>query len=280
VKPEDLERRRHVAEEAARAAGAVHLRYRGANLARDVHAGDRADYSTRADLEAQQAVRDVIGRYFPGERVVGEEDEGGWDQLPALTQAGCWFTDPLDGTLEFVHGNPNFSCVVSYVQDGDSKVAAVYFAVFDEMFSAARGRGATLNGAPIHVSGVTRLDQALFATPHRSTTPERIADFTGRMARLLPHIEAFRMLGAPSVMAAYVAAGRLDITSFLSPRQEPVPGRPFQGQPWETAAFVLLVQEAGGAVARFGGGPADLLNYNAYASSQALIDQYFAVMAD
>jgi myo-inositol-1(or 4)-monophosphatase len=280
VTPEDLDRRRRVAEEAARAAGAVHLRYRGAALDRDVHAGDRADYSTQADLEAQQTVRDVIQRHFPGERVVGEEDEVGWDRLPALMQAGCWLTDPLDGTLEFVHGNPNFSCVVSCVQDGESQVGAVYFAVFDEMFSAAKGRGATLNGAPIHVSGVTRLDQALFATPHRSTTPERIAHFTERMARLLPHVEAFRMLGAPSVMAAYVAAGRLDITSFLSPRQEPVPGRPFQGQPWETAAFVLLVQEAGGAVRPFAGGSPDLLNYNAYAASPQLLDQYFSVMAE
>jgi myo-inositol-1(or 4)-monophosphatase len=279
VTPEELDRRRRVAEEAARSAGAVHLRYRGASLARDVHAGDRADYSTQADLEAQQTVRDVIQRHFPGERVVGEEDEVGWDQLPTLMQAGCWLTDPLDGTLEFVHGNPNFSCVVSYVAGGEPQAGAVYFAVFDEMFSAAKGRGATLNGAPIHVSGVSRLDQALFATPHRSTTPERIQDFTARMAQLLPHVEAFRMLGAPSIMAAYVAAGRLDITSFLSPRQEPVPGRPFQGQPWETAAFVLLVQEAGGAVARFGGGPPDLLTYNAYAACQALIDQYFSVMA-
>jgi fructose-1,6-bisphosphatase/inositol monophosphatase family enzyme len=80
-------------------------------------------------------------------------------------------------------------------------------------------------------------------------------------------------------MAAYVAAGRIDITSFLSPRQEPVVGRPFLGQPWESAAFVLLVQEAGGAVARIGGGPPDLLAHNAYAASAELLEQYFAVMA-
>jgi myo-inositol-1(or 4)-monophosphatase len=280
VTPEELQRRREVAEEAARAAGAVHLRYRGENLERDVHAGDRADYSTQADLESQQAVLDVLQRYYPDERVVGEEDESGWDSLPALIQAGCWFTDPLDGTLEFVHGNPNFSCVVSFVQDGEPLVGAVYFAVFEEMFSAAKGQGATLNGMPVRVSGVSRLDQALFATPHRSTTPDRIRHFTERMSRLLPHIEAFRMLGAPSVMAAYVAAGRLDVTSFLSPRQEPAPNRPFQGQPWETAAFVVLVEEAGGAVGSLNGGPPDLLAHNAYASSRELLDQYFAVMGE
>ncbi len=87
------------------------------------------------------------------------------------------------------------------------------------------------------------------------------------MAKLMPHVEAFRMPGAPSMMACSVAAGRYDITSFLSPRQEPPPGgNPFPGQPWETCAFVLLVQEAGGAVQRFGGGPPDLLGHNAYAA--------------
>ncbi len=99
------------------------------------------------------------------------------------------------------------------------------------------------------------------------------------MAKLVPHVEAFRMPGAPSMMACSVAAGRYDITSFLSPRQEPPPGgNPFPGQPWETCAFVLLVQEAGGAVQRFGGGPPDLLGHNAYAASPELLEQFFAVM--
>jgi myo-inositol-1(or 4)-monophosphatase len=193
----DLDLRRRVAEEAARAAGAVHLLHRGANLERDVHADDRADYSTLADIEAQAMVRATINRYFPDETVIGEEDEGGWDALPALMRDGCWFTDPLDGTLEYVHGNPNFSAIVSYVQDGEPLVGAIYFAVFDEMFSAAKGRGATLNGASIRVSSVARLDRALFATPHRSTAPDRVSDFTRRMAKLLPHVEALACWARP-----------------------------------------------------------------------------------
>jgi myo-inositol-1(or 4)-monophosphatase len=272
--------RRRVAEEAARAAGAVHLRYRGSALERDVHAGDRADYTTAADLEAQAAVKEVIGRYFPGERVIGEEEEGGWEQIPALMRSGCWFTDPLDGTLEYVHGNPAFSAVVSYVRDGEAQAGAVYFPALQELFSAAKGQGAMLNGAPIRVSNVRRLEQALFAAPHRATDPERLRRFTDQMLKLVPHLEAFRMPGAPSYMACAVAAGRYDITSFLSPRQEPVsPDRPFLGQPWETAAFVVLVLEAGGAVQRFGGGTPDLLNHNVYAASSDLIDQFHALMA-
>ncbi len=169
---DDLELRRRVAEEAARAAGAIHLEFRGRKLERDVHAGERADYTTEVDLAAQQAVRDAVARRFPHERVIGEEDKDGFVDIERILDAGCWLTDPLDGTLEYVHGASGYSCVVSYVEGGRPLAAAVYFAAWDELFSAAEGMGATLNGAPIHVSGQRDLSAALFATPHRSTKPE------------------------------------------------------------------------------------------------------------
>ena len=278
---DDLELRRRVAEEAARAAGAVHLQHRGQKLDRDVHAGERADYTTAVDLAAQQAVRDTVARHFPHERVIGEEDKDGFADIERTLDYGCWLTDPLDGTLEYVHGAPGFSCVVSYAEGGRPLAAAVYFAAWDELFSAAEGMGATLNGAPIRVSGQRELSVALFATPHRSTKPEDAERFGALMAKLVPHVEAFRVPGAPSTMACSVAAGRYDIFSFLSPRQEPQPGgNPFPGQPWETCAFVLLVQEAGGAVQRFGGGAPDLLGHNAYAATPELLEQFFAVMGE
>jgi len=276
---DELALRLRAAAEAARAGGAVHLRLRGGDLQRDVHAGERADYSTEADREAQAAVREALRRYFPDEPLVGEETEMDWAPFPSLLQSGCWLTDPLDGTLEFVHGTPAFSCVVSFVREGRPLAAAVYFPAWDELFSAARGAGARLNGRPVRVSGAVRLEEAVFAVPHRSTAPDRARHFADQLAKLVPHLEAFRISGPPSLMATWVACGRYDIMSFLSPRQEAVPGRPFLGQPWETAAFVLLVQEAGGAVASFGGGPPDLLGYNVYAASRALIDEFLAAVA-
>ena len=194
-------------------------------------------------------------------------------------QSGCWLTDPLDGTLEFVHGNPNFSCVVSYVEGGEPQVGAVYFAVFDELFSAAIGQGATLNGAPIHVSGVTgwtgavrdavpqhraRAGQGLHGAHVQAPAPRRGVSYARRALRD-GRLRRRRPLRHHILLESLPGAGA---------------GRPFQGQPWETAAFVVLVQEAGGAVARLGGGPPDLLAYNAYAASPELLEQYFAVMAD
>jgi fructose-1,6-bisphosphatase/inositol monophosphatase family enzyme len=277
----DLDLRRRVAEEAARAAGAVHLRHRGAALDRDVHQDNRADYTTVADLESQEAVKQTIERYFPGETVVGEEDMQLRTRIGDVLEGGCWLTDPLDGTQEFAHGNPAFSCVVGYVKDGRPLAGAAYFAALGELFSAAEGRGATLNGAPIHVSGVTDLQQALFAAPQSNfSTPERREQFTRRMSLLLPHVEGFRMPGARSYMVCGVAVGRYDVTAELSPRREPPADRPYRGQPWETAGLAVIAREAGAAITRLGGGPLDLLEHNAYAACQSLLDQYFAILPD
>jgi fructose-1,6-bisphosphatase/inositol monophosphatase family enzyme len=277
----DLELRRRVAEEAARAAGAVHLRYLGQALERDIHNGNRADYTTVADLEAQDAVKQTIARYFPGETIVGEEDIEARARIGELLESGCWLTDPLDGTQDFAHTNTGFSCVVGYVRSGEPQAGAVYFPVLDELFSAAVGLGATLNGASVRVSGVTELERALYATPQsNASSAERVERFAQRITRLLPHVEGLRMPGSSSIMVCGVAAGRYDLMSILSPRLGPASDRPYAGQPWETAAYVVLVREAGGAVGSIAGGPPDLLGYNTYAASQRLLDQYTALMAE
>lgn len=274
---DDLELRRRVAEEAARAAAEVHFRYRGHQLDRTVHEGDRSDYATRVDFEAQAAVSATVQKHFPHERVIGEEDES-FDGLEQLMDAGCWFTDPLDGTLEYVHDSPAYSCIVSYVEAGTPQACAVYFPAWGEMYSAAAGMGATLNAALIRVSGEQRLSAALFGTAYRGTQPERAEAFARRFAKLAPHIEGFRLPGPPSVMACAVAAGRYDLYAMIGLRVGPHPSRPFSGQPWETCAFILLVREAGGSVASAAGGDAEPLGRNVYAASQSLLDQYFEVM--
>ena len=279
MSPEELRRRLLVAEEAARAAGAVQLRYLGQQLQRDVHNDNRADYTTVADIEAQNAVKQTIASHFPDEIVIGEEDIEARMHIADHLDGGCWLTDPLDGTQEFTHGNTGFSCVVGYVQDGEPLVGAIYFPALGELFSAGKGQGTTLNGAPVRVSGIEKLELALFATPQRnSSTPERRDGFAERMARLLPHVEGFRMLGASSQMVCGVAAGRYDLMSVLGAHTEQPTDRPYAGQPWETAAFIVIVREAGGAVCNHDGGPPDLLGYNVFAASQPLLDEYMSLM--
>jgi myo-inositol-1(or 4)-monophosphatase len=281
ISDDELTLRRRVAEEAARAGGAVHPRHAGQHLDRDIHEGNRADYTTIVDLEAQEAVKRTIARHFPDEIVVGEEDLELRTRIGELLRDGCWLTDPLDGTQEYTHGNPAVSCIVGYAREGQPVVGAAHFAVWDELFSAARGMGATLNGVPIHVSKVTKLSEALFAAPQVNTnSPEGLERFAARMTKLISNVEGFRMPGAQTYMVCGVAAGRYDITSVINPRIQLPVSRPYHGAPWETIALVVLVQEAGGAVASLDGGPPDLLSYNVYAASRPLLDDYVALMAE
>ncbi len=278
---DQIAKRRAVAEEAARAGGAVHHRYRGQRIARDVK-GDRTDYATKVDYESQAAARDVILRHFPGETVVGEEDAPATAaELSEQMRNGVWLIDPLDGTLEFVHNGPLYSCVVSYVVEGAPLVGVCYFEAHDEMFSAAVGQGATYNGAPMHTSGTTALEDAVVATVYRGTEVARAQMFTGRLATLLPKVEGARITGSPSAGACGVAAGWHDVYAYLSAAgPETVrPDRRPRGQPWETAAFMVIVGEAGGAMRSLGGGPPDILGINFYASSEALLAAFEAALA-
>jgi myo-inositol-1(or 4)-monophosphatase len=275
---DDLDLRRRVAEEAARGAGAVHLRHRGEDLVRDMH-GDHTDYSTKVDLEAQEAVKQVIARHFPHEPVIGEEDVERPDELPSLAEDGCWFVDPLDGTLEYAHGSPAYSAIVSFVRHGEPLACAIYFPEWQEMFSAALDLGATLNARPVHVSGVHELKRAILSIAYRGAQPERVSALTTGLAKIVPEVEAIRLPGAPGLSACYVACGRFDIFRSIGqmlPAQEAP--RPLLN-PWETAAFVLLVREAGGAVAAPDGGAARVLSPNVYAASKELLDEYFRLMA-
>ena len=272
-------RRRTVAEEAARAAGAVHMRYYGTGIDRVTKAW-RRDFVTKADLEAQAAVKDVIAAHFPHDLVIGEEDEDAFNRIAASIETGCWVTDPLDGTAEFLHTGAFFSSVVSYVERNFPLAAAVHAPFTDELYSAARGLGATLNGAPIRTSGADALEDAMFVASYTAPTPERAAWFARWMERVMPAVGGWRMFGSSALCAMTVAAGRADI---YSPAPEPMTAQPLLGQPqkpqpWETPAYVLIVEEAGGAVANIHGNAPELLGFNIYSASRALLDEYLALL--
>ena len=272
-------RRRAVAEEAARAAGAVHMRYFGTGIDRVTKAW-RRDFVTQADLEAQAAVKQVIASHFPDDVVIGEEDEDAFNRIVASFDLGCWVTDPLDGTAEFLHTGTFFASVVSYVEGGVTRAAAIHAPFADELYSAASGQGASLNGGVLRTSGAARLDDAMFVASYTAPTPERAGWFARWMERVMPAAGGWRMFGSSALCAMTVAAGRADIYSPTpEPRSpEPLLGPPQKPQPWETPAYVLIVQEAGGAVANLYGGEPDLLGFNVYAASRGLLDEYFALL--
>jgi myo-inositol-1(or 4)-monophosphatase len=264
---DELVHRLAVAETAARAAGEVHKRYYGSGLAAETKTSAQ-DLLTLADTEGQEVARAVIERDFPGERIVGEEDDVARDRLSGLLDGECWLIDPLDGTQSFVHDFPVFGPGVAFVRERRPLAGAVYLPVYEELFTAARGLGARLNGRPIGVKPPKPLLQALAGIHIREVSPPAIDRFLSTTGRILAAANGVRLLGSPMISLCYVASGRLDCFATLSPTRL---------GPWDHAPAVVILEEAGGVVRSQDGGAFDLMQPGiAGASNPALLDELFA----
>lgn len=195
------------------------------------------DLVTAHDRAAEQVIVNVIAGARPDDGIIGEE---GTNQ-PGRSGVS-WYVDPIDGTTNFVYGLPGWATSVA-AGDGDGMlVGAVYVPALDELFVAARGRGATLNGAPIRSSGALELGLALVATGF-GYTPERRRVQAERLGRMMGSIRDLRRLGAASVDLCYVAAGRFD--AYFEEHLNI----------WDIAAGELIAREAGCVTSDFTGGP-------------------------
>src|SRR5450631_2078778 len=220
----------------AREAGALLLQYFQQGLKIE-YKGD-ADLVTAADRASEVLIRERITQKFPSHDVLGEEQ--------GLNDQGSdyrWYVDPLDGTTNFAHGYPVFCISIGLVRKDEQLEASVlYDPTRDEMFSAERELGATLNGKPIHVSKTTKLAESILGTgfpSHKRHKNPNIHFY--HQITLRSH--GVRRAGSAALDLANVACGRYD--GFWE----------FNLNPWDTAAGALLVQEAGGRVTRFDGSP-------------------------
>jgi myo-inositol-1(or 4)-monophosphatase len=202
------------------------------------------DLVTVADRTSEKLIRERLAAAFPTHGIFGEE--GTRDRLASEYR---WYVDPLDGTTNFAHGFPHF-CVslglehrpagLQPEQDGTLVAAVIYDPLLDELFTAERGRGALLNGKPIHVSPTPLLAESLIATGfpsqkrHLSPNIHFYQEFTLRS-------HGVRRAGSAALDLAYVAAGRFE--GYWE----------FNLNPWDTAAGFLLVEEAGGVITGFSG---------------------------
>jgi myo-inositol-1(or 4)-monophosphatase len=221
----------------AREAGALILNYFQQGLKIE-YKGD-ADLVTAADRASEALIRERIAKQFPSHDVLGEEQ--------GLNDRGSeyrWYVDPLDGTTNFAHGYPVFAVSMALEhrsESGGKRVAGVvYDPTRDEMFSAALGRGSELNGKPIHVSKASQLKECLLATgfpSHKRHKNPNIHFY--HQITLRTH--GVRRAGSAALDLCCVASGRFD--GFWE----------FNLNPWDTAAGVLIVEEAGGRVTRFDG---------------------------
>ncbi len=207
-------------------------------------------------------MRDAVSRRFPGHGVLGEES--GRSGPP---DAPTWLVDPLDGTLNFAHGYPHFATALALVEGGEALVAATYDPIRDELFAAARGLGATRNGAPIRVSGTASLPDSLWVTSFPHQPRPHPDDNVSRFLAMNRATQAVRRDGCSSLDLAYVSAGRYDGY--------------WQGGifPWDQAGGVLLVREAGGRVTDLAGGPWRLDGREVLATNGVLHETAVAALA-
>jgi myo-inositol-1(or 4)-monophosphatase len=202
--------------------------------------GDEVDLVTQADKRSEQLIVARLNKYFPDHAVAAEEGTG-----KETSSEFRWHVDPLDGTTNFAHGYPCFCVSIALAQRDTLLVGVVFNPFYNELFTAARGEGAAFNGKRIYVSKVASLSSSLLCTGfpvrNRKASPnlQYYGDFTQRS-------HGVRRDGSAALDLACVAMGRFD--AFWE----------FNLQKWDTAAGVLLVEEAGGRVSDFEGKPYQL----------------------
>jgi myo-inositol-1(or 4)-monophosphatase len=231
---------REIAVETALAAGAV-LRER-LSLDRTIDFKGAIDLVTDADRASEELVEAAIIGRFPDHRFVGEETSFLSGDVPAGSEQYSWLVDPLDGTTNYAHRYPHFAVSIALEHAGQVILGVVYDPMRNELFAAERGGGATLNGAPIAVSRIDKLERALLGTGFAYSAEERREN-----ARIwngfLTLAQGVRRDGSAALNLCYVACGRLD--GFWE--------RPLNA--WDLAAGSLLVEEAGGVISGYDGTP-------------------------
>jgi len=227
----------NVMEAAARKAARGLLRDFGEVEQLQVSKKGPADFVSNADLRAERTLRRELTKARPDFGLLMEE--GGAE---AGADAGRrWIVDPLDGTSNFLHGLPHFAISIALEEAGEVTAGLVHAPVGDEMFWAERGRGAYLNDRRIRVSARARLADALLATGIPFKGIANHEGFLKTLAAVMPHVAGIRRFGSAALDLAYVAAGRYE--GFWE----------YGLNPWDVAAGLILVREAGGFVTDFDG---------------------------
>lgn len=224
--PQDLA----LALKAAQEAGKILLDYWSDRDGLAVSRKRAGDFVSDADRAAEAHIRNEIQRARPGDGWLGEESGA------AAGGPRRWIVDPLDGTTNFLHGIGHWAVSVALEDQGSLLVGVIHDPLKRETFSAIRGGGAFLNGNPIAGSGCKDMSAGLFGTGIPFGTMPHIDEHAADIARLVPHCAGVRRMGAAALDLAYVAAGRLD--GFWERRL----------QPWDIAAGLLLLREAGVSV--------------------------------
>jgi myo-inositol-1(or 4)-monophosphatase len=201
-----------------------------------------ADYVTEIDTGAEAEIYRTLSAVYPDSQFLGEEGFRG--ETP--TQGLCFVADPLDGTTNFLHGVPEYAVSIAALVDGEPVAGVVLNAARGDLYTVTRGGGAYLDGARLHVSAITEPARALIATGFPFNQNSSIAQYVRQFSRVATQTAGIRRAGSAALDFAAIAAGRYD--AFWELRLSP----------WDIAAGILLIREAGGVVTDFAGKEAEV----------------------
>ena len=229
----------------------------------------RIDLVTEYDRRSERMLIEAIARRFPGAAMLAEESGAhAGNAGPSGANTGLrWIIDPLDGTTNFAHNYPFFAVSIAAEVDGALAAGAVFDPVRDELFAAAAGHGATLNGAPLRVSDIARLEDALLVTGFPYDVREHPERSLPQFQAFLMRAQGIRRDGSAALNLCYLAAGRFD--GFWEASLSP----------WDVAAGALMVLEAGGSITDYEGRPFRLDTRRILASNGRLHGEMKSVLA-
>lgn len=218
----------------------------------------RADIVTDIDVAAEKAVLEILTGAFPQFGILAEES-----QPVAGNSRYRWVVDPLDGTRNYAQRIPHFCTIVALAEGDDIIAGVVYDPIREETFTAAKGQGAFLNGAPITVSETTEIARSLLSFD-LGYVDEKAGLAIDMLRSLWPGMYSVRMMGSAGLGLAYAASGRVDLFFHHSL------------SPWDVAAGLVLAQEAGGRVVDRQGNKAGLFTPSVVCSSPSLVEDFLA----
>lgn len=218
-----------------------------------VHHKGEINLVTDVDIACQEKIISMIGQYFPDDDIIAEEKSNKYDG-----ERNRWIIDPVDGTTNYAHGYPFFCTSIAYEAKGKVIAGVVYNPIMNELFFAAAGKGAHLNGDRIAVSREEILKRSLLSTgfPYDiATNPNNNID---HFVNFLYEAQAVRRDGSAAMNLCYVACGRFD--GFWE----------IHLNPWDLAAGALILEEAGGCITNLTGGPFDIYRGECLASNRLI----------